>query len=219
MKKEPREKRYRYVSHHAIERLRERIIALDMNFRFDKDLEQWLDSVVEQAVRKGDVQIVPDHKDTTAKLVDIGEAFGAPAFALLKPNDHPRAKSNGLIEAVITVLDDVMVAEYRKRRWSDDKHRPFAALAGMKIAPPPQNGTKVKVPDQLTTAPEPKQLADEQLLISYVGEQGIAYKLVTRTNVKHECVQLALEPEVEAETIRVWREVPGTVRVSVELDL
>ena len=211
MKKQPREKRYRYVSHHAVERLRERIIALDMQHRLDADLEQWLDDAVEQAVRRGDVQVVTDNKQA-AKLANIEPTFGAPAFALLKPNDHPRAK---LPEAVITVLDDVMVAKYQQNRWKDDKHRPFTVLAGMKV--PESKPMEPTVEHK--RLPRPIGDSQEQMLVSYVGENGVTYQAVPRAQLKHQLIQLALDPEVDQETIRAWREVKVDIKVSVDVGL
>ncbi len=213
MQKKPRDKRYRYVSRHAVERLRERIIALDLDYRLDADLEQWLDDAVEKAIRRGDVQIVTDRNEP-AQLVNLEALLEAPAFALVKSNDHPNAKS-GMTEAVVTVMDDIMVTKYQQGRWRDDKHRPFQVLAGMK-APPKSDPVVAIKPDP----PKPKpDKPDEQMLVSYVGERGVTYEVVPRAKLKHFLIQLALDPEVEQETIRAWREVSVNLKVSVDIEL
>ncbi len=201
MQKKPRSKRYRFVSGHAIERLRERIITLGTHqHRLDIDLEQWLDAAVENAIRRGDVKTIMD-RGHPARVVDITLDLDAPAFALIKTNTH---KSAEFAEVVMTVMDGEMVEQLEKGRWRDDKFRPLAeGLAKVTLAPP-----------------EPAEpVLHEEFLISYVGSDGLAHELVPRTRLKTMLVELALESGVEEETIRVWREVPSTVKVSVEVEL
>lgn len=213
MKKAPRKKRYRFVSGHALERLRERIIQLDLDHRLDADLEQWLDSAIEHAIRRGDVEAIMDRHEP-AKLADIAKDLGAPAFALVKTNTHEKAE---YAEVIVTVMDDVMVTQYRNGRWRDSKFRPLASgLAKVRLRDP-----VVEVKPEPKPEPMPKktetQTEPKDFLVTYHRNDAPLQEIVSPVRLKPYLVQLALDAGID--NIRVWREVPMNLQVSVDLKL
>lgn len=118
--------RVRYVTHHAVQRLRERLTGLD--HRPDTDLLNWIDHQTDLAMRAGFVQSVVEKKTgIEQKLVKL-DVEGGIVFAVVSTNDRadkPEA------EAIVTILSEEMVTRYRETRWDTDLgHKPFAGIIG-----------------------------------------------------------------------------------------
>jgi hypothetical protein len=188
-----------------------------LEHRLNYDLMHWLDDAVEKSIRAGRVKAIVDRKDP-AKLVDITEHLGAPAFVVVKRNSH---KNSDFAETIVTVLDEKMKVEHEENRWEScgqlqqQLARLPAGTAVKKMEPaaptPPLNGSKMK-------NKEPAVASDcAEYLISYVGEQGVAYELVPKEELSARVAALAMDPDVETETLRAWREVPLNIRVQVDI--
>lgn len=125
--------RYRYVSDHAVQRMRERVVDLDLEHRIDQDLVRLIDDVVERSTRtRGNVRGIVDN-GKPARIVDITAELDATArtFALLKPNLGPRGGPPiQHAEAVVTILDEAAyVAMSARKGWEQPKERNGGLMA------------------------------------------------------------------------------------------
>jgi len=190
-----------------------------LSYRIDQDLVHWLDDAVEKSIRAGNVKAIKDRKDT-AKLVDITEHLGAPAYVIVKANARDDSE---FAEALVTVLDETMVAEYEEKRWS------LGSKMAQQLAKLPAGFATRRENDVTETTEKPANDAKAkpangaasvesgECLISYVGEQGVAYELVPQDQLKVRLIELVMDPEVESETLRAWRELPINIRVQVDV--
>lgn len=107
--------RWRYVSSHAVGRLRERA---DAEGHLDDDfLGRVLDDAVERAYAAGRNENVLDERGEPADLVDLKDCFDdllvrGEVFALVKANDRRDSRYK---EAIVTVVGDKAAAGIREQ--------------------------------------------------------------------------------------------------------
>jgi hypothetical protein len=209
----PHRPRYRYVAEHAIERLRERIVMLDLQHRLDSDLVLWLDHAVEHAIRRGDVKVIDDRGDP-ARVVDISSDLDAPTFALVKSNTRQDSEFG---ETVVTIIDQRRLEEYEAGRWKSPKFGSLAEkLAGVTIGPAPKNGDQKasKAPQTTETDVSP----NEEILIEYEeGELGTVFKKLKRSDLPRQLIEIALAGG-DTSKIRFWRQTKAQAKLDVVIE-
>lgn len=212
----PHRPRYRYVAEHAIERLRERIVKLDIQHRLDSDLVLWLDHAVEHAIRRGDVKVIDDRGEP-ARVVDITSDLDAPTFALVKSNSRQDSEFG---ETVVTIIDQKRLDEYEAGRWKSPKFGSLAEkLAGVTIGPAPaaapRNGEqKPKEPPVTEADPDEIILAEYTRALQSAGGTETVYKKLKREELAQFLVELALSG-YDASKVKLWRESKAQVKLDV----
>ena len=94
-----------WITHHAVERLRERLTEVGRTeHRDDRDLANYLDACIHAAVRAGRAEILSD-RDGPAWVVDIDPEIRFPLVAILKRDKVDRRR-----RACVTVLSKDMVS-------------------------------------------------------------------------------------------------------------
>jgi hypothetical protein len=235
--------RVRYVSHHAIQRLRERFPTIEsthagVGFRSDTDLGNWIDQLTERAIRRGDAQLVIEKKtQSEQKLVKLNTSIAM--FAVVDTNDRgdkPEA------EAIVTVLTDDMVTRYRECRWDTALgHKPFAVLSALKPQlvrlPSTSKSLEAALAKEGAEAP-PDPVRDPSIAITRSGG-GIATVLISysvwdrerrergdshyeeygRADAPGRVVELLARDDIVEGSVRVWGPVPIDIERTVTVKL
>jgi len=209
--------RTRYISHHAIERFRERVTALNHSQWVAGDLAKIIDGLVADSIKAGKVRAILD-RATPAKLVNLSDNVGEAMFAVVKKNDRA---SSAFSEAVITIMNGDMVAQYfRDNTWRDAGGM-AQKLATMPALPTQQAvaAAKARKPPMPTKAPVRPTVRPIDTLVSYIEGDRIVYKQVPRAELKKRLLELVNTQGIETSTIRAWREIPIQTRIEIDIDL
>lgn len=235
----PRGKLHRSVTDHAIERLRERSLPDHMQHRPKFDLARWLDDAVEDAIKRGVALTVTDFEDNISTLVDVTENLQiAPTHAIVRPSRKSHSIHD---EVIVTVLNEEQAERLRKRAVGELGQKLRAAVQRQAAAkpvpekqresqPPPIEMPNCKVcgcypcirtcPTTASQGPQPPASPTPSLMVSYVGDDGPVYEgPMGPRRLRYRLQELALDDLVDADTIRVWREVPTRIEVTIDIEL
>jgi hypothetical protein len=234
--------RKRYISRHAIERMRERLTGTDVIHRPEQDLGNWLDRAVEDAIRGGNVTtVVERHNDEEAQLVEIDAhelKAGKKLYAVVKPD----LRQAGFDDAIVTVLSESMVTRYRSTRWKipDRINSPFRALsddANLRKLVKRVGGTDAdadKLAEDMATAvadeeqtmlPNAPAIPDASLETKRADSEGVSTQRLVEAWVKagqsvewvHEQVRAAEDEYRQAGNVLGLRLDPGDMEVGEKL--
>lgn len=192
----------RYVSKHAMDRLRQRSKSI-VHLR-EHDLMFMIDDVVERGIKEGYVEEILDSEGEEATMVEISKTLDQTlmagiVFALIKPD-----YKEGRRDAVVTIFDEKMAQRLRKKEVSykqamgEPLNQPFQVLADMKIEP--------KAPEPI---PEPKAEA-AYLVLEASGDE----KTILLIDDKEHVIQF-LESRGK-EGIRLFKECKLKIKVEVD---
>lgn len=221
--------RTRYVSFHAIERLRERIgDKHSLSSRGDADLGNALDDAVKNGFVKGDV-VVRDRDGRPEAVVDVSNYFGFPMRAIVAKNDrddspHPEAIVTIMEGALREVSGGTLVEDGLQGRLgslgdllSSAAHEKLRRAAG--TAPPE---ALAKASSGRTKEPVPSSSgfstwsADPEVRLVLVTRPGAPDEVLTPQSaaaVTRELLRLQSEG-VDMKGISVWRPVKVSVAVT-----
>lgn len=196
---------YRYVSQHAIERLRTRTLPDSLQFRSDEDLGRWLDEAVEHAIGFDDRRWqIRDFSEDNARLVSLCDRIEG-TYAIVKRDD----KGKHFDEAIVTIADENMASQLKQRTPS----RMAEQLAKLDVKPT----VRKPLPPEPPVAEDPPPTV--RLVVTYVGDDGPTFVMTNTGDLQRLLRELATDDLVETETIQVWKEVPSRIEVRVEVEL
>lgn len=196
----------RYISKHAMDRLRQRSKSIVHLREFD--LMYMIDDVVERAIKEKAQESIVDGEGEDATLVDLTNTLDqslvmGSVFALLKQD-----LKEGRREAVVTILDEKAAQRLRKREVTykqvvEEPFNPaFQALADMKIPP---KEIKSDVGNDPPPAEEPTYL-----VLSGSGEESVILLIDDKEHV------IRLLESRGREGIRLFKECKLKIKVEVE---
>jgi hypothetical protein len=224
------ERRY-WVTDHAVERLRKRLLGRDTKYRDDDDLRNLIDSMANEAVKLGMVDGIRDEGDPAA-LIDVSECLmGGGLVLLVKVND----RSERYPLAVITILHTLQVEAARKTgRWGHDATLVERLLpdagdnagdnAGVSVKPQASGSLTVTLGDRVgvqlaaarPTATAPPNALETRLVTYRTPEGREATEEYIKAEAPDRIGRLVSEGTATPSSIRVWREVSATVKVALD---
>lgn len=228
MAHKPPEKRYQrklYVSHHAIERFRERVERArlqDFIALADGPLGNRLDELVQDGYKEGGNRI--EHVLDQGVPGDVVElATTTPLFALVKPDTKDPAR-----RSVVTVLTRHMVTELRADgRWVEADPEDWSAYQKVQDSLTRQGPATTSLEEKLKgvsvklkpVSPTSSPGEVETRLITYVNATG---RTISEEYPREEVGTRVEElmSTVGAQNVRVWKpvEVKTRTRIAVEVE-
>lgn len=184
----------RYVSKHAMDRLRQRSKSI-VHLR-EHDLMFMIDDVVERGIKEGYVEGIIDSEGEEATMVEISKTLDQTlmagiVFALIKPD-----YKEGRRDAIVTIFDEKMAQRLRKKEVSwkqtmgEPLNQPFQALADMRIEPkaeePVLEPPKLEEPQYLVldSSNGDVEMGTRQEMLDLIESRGRGFRLFKECKLK-----------------------------------
>lgn len=224
--------RTRYVSFHAVERLRERIgDKHSLSFRDDVDLGNALDVAVKNSLTQPNLWFSRERDGRVEKVVDVSTHFGFPLRAIATKNSMSNSM---LLEAIVTIMEGplretaggALIEEPRGSKLGsigdgvaaeDLKRLRDAVSPGQKLRAEAQASMSPAKPEQAATGFSTWSAKPEARLI-LITRPGLPDEVLTPQNaevVTRELLRLQSEG-ADMKGVSVWRPVKVSIAVTSE---
>ena len=194
-----------YISHHAVTRLRERLNGSKLAKKTDEELKQLIDEAICEKGREPAYDTREKDSFSICRMESFTDLLGGAPVAVLRKNDKKASQD----WAVATVFAESYVSKkFALGEWTQDK--PGKPFNGIKGVPPVAD----PVPDVATVK------APITMLITWWNQDaGARQDEYAYDAVAGRVRELLEDPRVIVGSIRVWKQVPMTVRREVRVEI
>lgn len=195
------------ITTHAIDRIRDRMVAHDVKFSHQGDPEvgNWLDEQVDNAMRLNRYHDILD-EGRPSRAVTLEDLPGDQTLiAVLRKGEDGRP------DVVVTILTEAMAAT-RGDAWEMSLQSPFSELEKLKAKVP-----KKKPAAAPEAVPEPVEPEKATKIFTYaITINGKIQERLNGTGELRDVLE-ALILSCPGDTIEVWRTVPFSMRIDLDV--